>query len=88
MLYFNRTDVSEGMILITQAHQMNVLIVSIGIYYIKGCMKLIQPDICNGCHDALMMSMNLNDIANLKICGAVYYCIINGISKIYCKMLI
>ena len=40
-----------------------------------------QPDICNGCHDVLMMFMNLNDIANLKIRGVDYRCIINGISK-------
>ena len=34
-----------------------------------------------GCHDALMMSMNLNNVDILNICGADYHCIINGISK-------
>ena len=28
-----------------------------------------------------MMSMNLNDIATLNICGVNYRCIISGISK-------
>ena len=40
-----------------------------------------QPDACNGCHDILMMSMNLNDIATLNIWGVNYRCIISGISK-------
>ena len=40
-----------------------------------------QLDVCNGCHDILMMSMSLGDIAILNIHGANYCCIISGISK-------
>ena len=40
-----------------------------------------QPDVCNGCHDVLMMFMNLSDITILNINGADYHCIINGIIK-------
>ena len=40
-----------------------------------------QPNVCNRCHDLLMMSMNLDDIAILNIKGSVYCCIINRISK-------
>ena len=40
-----------------------------------------QPYVWNGCHDELMMSMNLSDIAILNINGVNYPCIINGISK-------
>ena len=40
-----------------------------------------QPDVCNGCHDVLMMSMNLSNIAILNIHSADYRCIISGISK-------
>ena len=41
-----------------------------------------QPDVCNGCHDVLMMSVNLSDIVFLNIRGADYYCfIICGISS-------
>ena len=40
-----------------------------------------QRYICNGCHDVLMMSINLNDIAILNLNGADYRCIIDGISK-------
>ena len=40
-----------------------------------------QPFVCNGSHDALMMSMNLSDTAILNINCADYCCIINRISK-------
>ena len=40
-----------------------------------------QPNVCNECHDLLMMSINLSDIAVLRIKSADYHCIINGISK-------
>ena len=40
-----------------------------------------QPNVCNRCHDLLMMSMNLSDIAILCIKNADYHSIITGISK-------
>ena len=43
-----------------------------------------QPNIWNlrnGCHYALMMSINLSDIAILNIFSVGYRCIINGISR-------
>ena len=40
-----------------------------------------EPDVCNGCPDVLMMSINLNGIAILNSRGVDYCCIINGISK-------
>ena len=40
-----------------------------------------QRGACHGCHDVLIMSIILNDIANLNIRGVDYHCIINGISK-------
>ena len=39
------------------------------------------PDVCNGCHDVVTMSIRLNDIAILNIRGVDYHCIINGISR-------
>ena len=32
-----------------------------------------QPDVCNGCYDLLMMSVNLSDVAILNIHGVDYY---------------
>ena len=37
-----------------------------------------QLDVCNGCHDLLMMSMNLSNIAISSIKDADYRCIISG----------
>ena len=45
----------------------------------KGCK--FQPDICNGFHDVLMMSVSPSDIAILNLLDADYRCNINGISK-------
>ena len=40
-----------------------------------------QLDVCNSCHDVLIMSMNLCNIAVLNIYDADYCCIISVISK-------
>ena len=40
-----------------------------------------QINVWNGCHDVVMMSMNLSDIAILKIHSADYHCIITANSK-------
>ena len=40
-----------------------------------------QPNVCNRCHDLLMMSMNISDIAILNIKDSDYCCIISLISK-------
>ena len=41
----------------------------------------LQPQLCNGFHDVLMMSMNLNDFTILNINGAGYGCSFNRITK-------
>ena len=40
-----------------------------------------QTYVCNRCHHLSMMSMNLSDIAILKIKNADYRCIISRINK-------
>ena len=40
-----------------------------------------QPNVCNRCHDLLMISMNLSNIAILNIKGSECCCIISLISK-------
>ena len=40
-----------------------------------------QPYVFNGCHDVLIMSMNLSNIAILNINSADYHCIISRIIK-------
>ena len=40
-----------------------------------------QPNVCNGCHDLLMIYMNLSDVSILNIKGADYRCNTSGINK-------
>ena len=53
--------------------------VTIGTFRIK-VIKFLWY-VCNGCHDVLMMHINLNDTAILNISGTDCHCIFNGISK-------
>ena len=75
MLYFDRTDLFEGL-------DVNKTSASKGCdifdywHFLKYSFKF-QPNVCNRCHDLLMMSMNLIDIAILNIKGSDYCCIIN-----------
>ena len=41
-----------------------------------------QTNVCSRCHDLLMISMNLSDIAISNIKGSSFHCIISKISKI------
>ena len=52
---------------------------SLLVFLLKGF--TFQPNLCNGCHDILMMSINLSNIAISNIHGADYRYIIIGISK-------
>ena len=65
MLYFNRIDVSEGI-------DQNKTKASKGYdichnwFFLNFSFKF-QTNICNRCHDSLIMSINLSDIAILNI---------------------
>ena len=41
----------------------------------------LQPNVCNRCHDLLMMSMNLRHIAIFNIKGSDYHFIVSLINK-------
>ena len=49
-------------------------------YFLNYSFKF-EPNVCNRCHDLLIMSVNLRDIAILNIKGSDYCCIISLISK-------
>ena len=80
MLHFDRIDVSEGIDVNKTSESIECGICHDGYFLNKG-FKL-QQYVCNGCHDLLMMSINLSDIVILKIKNSNYCCIITGISKI------
>ena len=79
MLYCGRIDVPEGIDVDNTSESKEVDICHYWYFLNRGFK--FQPNVCNRCHDLLMMSMNLDDIAILNIKGSVYCCIINRISK-------
>ena len=79
MLYYDRTDVSEGIDINKTSPSKECDICHYWYFLNKGFK--IQPNVCNRSHDLLMMSTNLNDFAILNIKSADYCCIISGISK-------
>ena len=69
--------------LIKQVHQKSVIFGILGIhywYFLNYSFKF-QPIVCNRCHDLLMMSIILSDIAILNIKVSDYCCIISLIIK-------
>ena len=79
MLYYDRIDVSEGI----DANKISVskeCDICHYWYFLNFSFKF-QPNVCNRCHDLLMMSINLRYIAILNIKGSNYSCICSLISK-------
>ena len=74
MLYFDRIDVSKGNDVNIRSKSKECDICH-HWYFLNKRLKF-QPYVCNRCHDLLMMSINLSDIAIIKIKNADYHCII------------
>ena len=79
MIHYDRIHVSEG-IDVNKTSESKAWDICHYWYFSNKGFKF-QPNVCNGCHDLLMMSVNLSDIAILNIKGADYRCIIGRISK-------
>ena len=75
MLYFGRIDVNEG-IDVNKTSASKHCDICHYWYFLNDF-----PNVCNRCHELLMMSMNLSDIPTLNIKGSDYCCIIGLISK-------
>ena len=86
MLYYDRNDLSEKMD-VNKTSKSKECDIFHCLYCLDKGLKF-QPDICNKCHDVLMMSTNLYDIAILNIHGAHYRCIMKEISKKNVKRLL
>ena len=65
MLYFNRTDVSEGTDINKTSASKECDIYHYW-YFLNYSFKF-QPNVCNRCHDLLIISMNIANIAILNI---------------------
>ena len=61
MLYYNRTDISEG-IDVNKTSASKECDVCHYWYFLNYSFKF-QPNVCNRYHDLLMLSINLSDIA-------------------------
>ena len=79
MLYYDRIDESE-VTDVNKTRDSKECDICHYWYYLDEGFNF-QPHVCNGCHDLLMISMNLSDIAILNIKIADCRCIIKGISK-------
>ena len=79
MLYYNRIEVSEG-IDVNETSASKECDICHYWYFLNYSFKF-QPNVCNRCHDLLMMSVNLSEDAILNIKGSDYCCIISLISK-------
>ena len=65
LLYFDIIDVSEEIDVNKRSASKECDTCHYWYFLNKGFM--FQPYVCNRCHDSLMMSMNLSNIAVLKI---------------------
>ena len=79
MLYYDRTDVSEGIHVNKTSLSKECDICNYWYFLDKGFK--FQLYVCNGYHDLLLMSTSLEDMAFLNICGVDDRCNIYGISK-------
>ena len=79
MLYFHRIDVSEGIDVnkTSASKKCNIC----HYWYLLNKSFKFQQNVYIRCHDLLMMSINLSDIAILNIESVDYCCIISELAK-------
>ena len=82
MLYYDRIEISEG---IDSDKTSALKIYFCHYWYFFNYSFKFQPNVCNKCHDLLIISVSLSDIAVLNIKGSLYCFIISLISKIQAK---
>ena len=74
MLCYDRIDVSEGIdVNKTSASEES----DFHYWYLVNYSFKFQPNVCNRCHDLLMMYVNLSDIAILNIKSSDYRWIVS-----------
>ena len=79
MLYYNKIDISEGIDVNKTGASKEYIICHHWYLLDKG------STVCNGCHDALMMSI---DIGSIAIYGVDYRCIEKQELRIYSKTML
>ena len=79
MLYYDKIDHSEGIHKNKTSPSKEYYICHYW-YFVRYSFKF-KSNVYNGCHDLLMISINLSDISILNIKDSDYCCIIRLISK-------
>ena len=79
MIYYERIDVSGGIDVKKTSESKECHICHYWHFSNEGFK--FQQNVCNGCHDLVMMSMNFSNTAILNSKGSAYRWIIKGISK-------
>ena len=69
MIYYHRINVSEG-IDVNNTSKLKKCNFFYCWYFLNKWFQF-EPNICNGCHNLIMISMNLSNIANLNIKGSI-----------------
>ena len=78
-MYYDRIDVSEG-IDVNKTSELKECDIYHYWYFLNYSFKF-QANVCNRCHDLLMVSMNVRNITILNIKSSDYHCIISLISE-------
>ena len=79
MVYFNKIEISEGTDINNTSVSKECDICH--YWYILNYSFMFQSTVCDRCHDLLMVSINLNDIAILNIKGSDDCCFISLVGK-------
>ena len=78
MLHYDRTDLGEGTDVAKSNNSKECII---GHYWFFNNGFKLQDSVCNGCHDLVMLCLNISDVATITVKGVDCRCIIHDISK-------
>ena len=79
MLYYDRIDISKEIDLAKGNSSKECMI---SPYWFFNHEFKFQNSVCNGCHDLIMLGVNVSDIAIITIKNVDYHCIIHNINNI------
>ena len=74
-MYYDRTDISEGIDLARSSNSKNVG------FFIIVFLIMDSNYLCNGCHVLTMLCLRISDITFVTIKNIDYRCVIHNISK-------
>ena len=78
MLYYDRIDISQGIVPAISNKSRECMICR--SWFFNHEFKF-QDYVFNDCHDLIMLSVNISDIATITVKNVDYHCIIYNISK-------